>query len=52
MSFVSGTGARATSIDDGKEMFPMTLHKEVKTFGMPWEGQYGYVQAIKVDDTI
>lgn len=30
----------------------MTLHKEVKTFGMPWEGQYGYVQAVKVDDTI
>ena len=25
---------------------------EVKTFGMPWEGQYGDVQAIKVDDTI
>jgi len=33
-------------------MFPMTLHKEVKTFGMPWESQYGYVQAVKVDDTI
>ena len=30
----------------------MTLHKEVKTFGMPWEGQYGYVQAVKIDDTI
>ena len=29
----------------------MTLHKQVKTFGMPWEGQHGYVQAIKVDDT-
>ena len=30
----------------------MALHKEVKTFGMPWEGQYGYVQAVKVGDTI
>jgi enamine deaminase RidA (YjgF/YER057c/UK114 family) len=33
-------------------MFPMTLDKEVRTFGMPWESQYGYVQAVKVDDTI
>jgi enamine deaminase RidA (YjgF/YER057c/UK114 family) len=30
----------------------VALHKEVKTFGMPWEGQYGYVQAVKVGDTI
>ena len=30
----------------------MTLNKEIKTFGMPWEAQYGYVQAVKVDDTI
>jgi len=30
----------------------MALHKEVKTFGVPWEGRYGYVQAVKVDDTI
>jgi enamine deaminase RidA (YjgF/YER057c/UK114 family) len=30
----------------------MALHKEVKGFGMPWEDQYGYVQALKVDDTI
>ena len=30
----------------------MILHKEVKTLGMPWESQYGYVQAVKVDDTI
>src|SRR5260370_24110539 len=43
---------RARDVDNGKEMFPMTLHKEVKTFGMPWESQYGYVQAVKVDDTI
>ena len=30
----------------------MTLRKEVKGFGMPWEDQYGYVQALKIDDTI
>lgn len=30
----------------------MALHKEVKGFGMPWEEQYGYCQAVKVDDTI
>jgi enamine deaminase RidA (YjgF/YER057c/UK114 family) len=30
----------------------MKLRKEVKGFGMPWEDQYGYVQAVKVDDTI
>ncbi len=30
----------------------MRLHKEVKTLGMPWESQYGYVQAVKVNDTI
>ena len=30
----------------------MALHKDVKRFGMPWEYQYGYVQAVKVDDTI
>ena len=30
----------------------MALRKDVKGFGMPWEEQYGYVQALKVDDTI
>ena len=30
----------------------MTLHKDVKGFGMPWEDEYGYVQAVKVEDTI
>ena len=30
----------------------MMLHKEVKTLGMPWEAQYGYAQAVRVDDTI
>jgi len=30
----------------------MTLYKDVKAFGMPWEDQYGYAQAVKVDHTI
>ena len=30
----------------------MALRKDVKGFGMPWEDGYGYVQAVKVDDTI
>ena len=30
----------------------MALRKEVKGFGMPWEEQYGYFQAVKVGDTI
>lgn len=30
----------------------MALGKEVKEFGMPWEEQYGYAQAVKVGDTI
>lgn len=28
------------------------MRKEVKGFGMPWEDEYGYAQAVKVDDTI
>ena len=30
----------------------MARRKDVKGFGMPWEEQYGYAQAVKVDDTI
>src|SRR5215510_6076553 len=30
----------------------MTTRNEVKGFGMPWEDQYGYAQAVRVDDTI
>ena len=30
----------------------MTLCKDVKESGMPWEEQYGYAQAVKVDDMI
>ena len=30
----------------------MTLNKELKGLGMPWEDQFGYSQAVKVGDTI
>ena len=30
----------------------MVFPKDVKGFGMPWEEQYGYVQAVRVGDTI
>jgi enamine deaminase RidA (YjgF/YER057c/UK114 family) len=30
----------------------MSLRKEVREFGMPWEEQYGYAQAVKIGDTI
>jgi enamine deaminase RidA (YjgF/YER057c/UK114 family) len=30
----------------------MALRKVLKGFGMPWEDQFGYVQAVQVDDTL
>jgi len=30
----------------------MGLIKDVKWSGMPWEAEYGYAQAVQVDDTI
>lgn len=30
----------------------MSLEKESKGLGMPWEGEYGYSQAVRVGDTI
>ena len=30
----------------------MAIRKEVKQLGMSWEDQYGYAQAVRVDDTI
>src|SRR5512132_1305761 len=30
----------------------MAIDKETKSFGMPWEKEYGYCQAVKVGDTI
>jgi 2-iminobutanoate/2-iminopropanoate deaminase len=30
----------------------MAINKDAKYFGMPWEEEYGYSQAVKVDNTI
>jgi 2-iminobutanoate/2-iminopropanoate deaminase len=30
----------------------MVINKDSKYFGMPWEKEYGYSQAVKVDNTI
>ncbi|NIO07564.1 MAG: RidA family protein [Deltaproteobacteria bacterium] len=30
----------------------MSIKKEVKSLGMPWEKEYGYSQAVKIGDTI
>jgi 2-iminobutanoate/2-iminopropanoate deaminase len=30
----------------------MTITKEAKSLGMPWEKEYGYSQAVRVDNTI
>ena len=30
----------------------MRINKEAKSFGMSWEKEYGYSQAVKVDNTI
>ena len=30
----------------------LTINKQVKSLGMPWEKEYGYAQAVKVGDTI
>jgi 2-iminobutanoate/2-iminopropanoate deaminase len=30
----------------------MTINKEAKSLGMPWEKEYGYAQAVKVGDII
>lgn len=30
----------------------MTINKETKSLGMPWEKEYGYAQAVKLGNTI
>jgi 2-iminobutanoate/2-iminopropanoate deaminase len=30
----------------------LTINKEMRNFGMPWEKEYGYAQAVKIGDTI
>jgi enamine deaminase RidA (YjgF/YER057c/UK114 family) len=43
---LTASGSFAAAAQDGK------ISKEVANLGMPWEEQYGYAQAVKVDDTI
>lgn len=31
---------------------PPDIHRQVETFGVPWEKAYGYAQAVRYDDTI
>jgi hypothetical protein len=37
-------------LSQGKHI--LTITKESKGLGMPWEKEYGYAQAVKVGDTI
>ena len=30
----------------------LSINKETMSLGMPWEKEYGYVQAVKVGDTM
>jgi 2-iminobutanoate/2-iminopropanoate deaminase len=30
----------------------MRIHKDTTGFGMPWEAEYGYAQAVRIGDTI
>jgi 2-iminobutanoate/2-iminopropanoate deaminase len=30
----------------------LTINKETKSFGMPWEKEYGYAQTVRIGDTI
>jgi 2-iminobutanoate/2-iminopropanoate deaminase len=30
----------------------LTINKETKSLGMPWEKEYGYAQTVKIGDTI
>ena len=32
--------------------FEVNIRKEILNFGMPWEAQFGYAQAVRVADTI
>ena len=34
------------------KMKQLTIDKEMKGLGMPWEADYGYMQAVRVGDTI
>ena len=48
----AGVGAAALAQSRAARAQTAKLAKEVVNLGMPWEEQYGYVQAVKIGDTI
>jgi enamine deaminase RidA (YjgF/YER057c/UK114 family) len=50
----AGAGAAAVALAQGQAARAQTgtRAKEVVNFGVPWEEQYGYAQAVKVGDTV
>ena len=49
---VAGAGAAVAAFGAAPAAAQAKVEKEVANLGMPWEQQYGYVQAVKVGDTI
>jgi enamine deaminase RidA (YjgF/YER057c/UK114 family) len=49
---VAGAGVAMSALATSSAPAQGKLAKEVANFGMPWEEQYGYAQAVKVGDTI
>ena len=49
---VAGAGVAVSALQPATAGAQSKLAKEVANFGMPWEEQYGYAQAVKVGDTI
>jgi enamine deaminase RidA (YjgF/YER057c/UK114 family) len=49
---VAGAGVAVSALATSSAVAQGKLAKEVANFGMPWEEQYGYAQAVKVGDTI
>jgi enamine deaminase RidA (YjgF/YER057c/UK114 family) len=53
-ALAAGVGVATVALAQGQEARAQAgeLDKEVVNLGMPWEEQYGYVQAVKVGDTV
>jgi enamine deaminase RidA (YjgF/YER057c/UK114 family) len=49
---VAGAGVAVSALGASPAAAQSKQAKEVANFGMPWEEQYGYAQAVKVGDTI
>jgi enamine deaminase RidA (YjgF/YER057c/UK114 family) len=49
---VAGAGVAVSALATSAAAQGGKIEKEVASLGMPWEEQYGYVQAVKVGDTI